>query len=49
MTLFTKAFCVATLFTGFAWANEELKVGSSITTSCRYFKIYKTSTSKTRL
>lgn len=30
MTLFTKAFCIATLFTGFAWANEELKVGSSI-------------------
>ncbi|HED5366856.1 TPA: MetQ/NlpA family ABC transporter substrate-binding protein [Campylobacter jejuni] len=31
MTLFTKAFCIATLFTGFASANEELKVGSSIT------------------
>ncbi|TNO40355.1 MetQ/NlpA family ABC transporter substrate-binding protein, partial [Campylobacter jejuni] len=26
MTIFAKAFCIATLFTGFAWANEELKV-----------------------
>lgn len=31
MTVFAKVFCVATLFSGFVWVNEEIKIGSSIT------------------
>lgn len=41
MTLFTKAFCIATLFTGFAWANEELKVGSFVTPGGEILKFIK--------
>lgn len=46
MTLFTKAFCVATLFTGFAWANEELKVGSSITPHADILRFIKSALQK---
>ncbi|MBC8764574.1 MetQ/NlpA family ABC transporter substrate-binding protein, partial [Campylobacter jejuni] len=41
MTIFAKAFCIATLFTGFAWANEELKVGSSVVPHADILKFIK--------